>query len=352
MEKPYPPFTCTSSPAVVKLLHELGCTLAISTYQANKLIFISSNGSNLVQLPRNFDKAMGVSYEDGRLAIATRSSLQIFAENKQLAFNYPKKPKTYDLIFMPRMTYYTGYVDLHDIELVGHEVYAVNTLFSCIVKMSDRYNWEPIWSPPNITKITSEDRCHLNGMIVRDGKPAYATAFNDGDALGSWRGVIPSGGILWDIEKNEKILEDLQMPHSPRWYDGKIYFLESAEGKVVCYDPVTKQKEVIFQLNAFARGLSKIGQYLFVGKSAIRSTSKVFKDLPIAQQKIQSGVAVIDMEAGECIGEINYLSSVEEIYDVEIIPNAVRPNILSSESDYHLNGLSIPGATFWARKEE
>ena len=59
---PPEPFSCTYSPNLPELLLQLKCTIAISTYQAGKVVFISAvDENNLVQLPRNFSKAMGLA---------------------------------------------------------------------------------------------------------------------------------------------------------------------------------------------------------------------------------------------------------------------------------------------------
>ena len=56
------PFSCQFSPQVPELLLKLNCTIAISTYQAGKLVFISAKDEDsLSQLPRNFNKAMGIA---------------------------------------------------------------------------------------------------------------------------------------------------------------------------------------------------------------------------------------------------------------------------------------------------
>ena len=69
MTNPAPPFSCTYTPNVAELLIQLNCSLAITTYQAGKLIFLSPDGENAMrQLPRDFDKAMGLAINKNRIA--------------------------------------------------------------------------------------------------------------------------------------------------------------------------------------------------------------------------------------------------------------------------------------------
>jgi len=56
-----PPFAYTTSPEFPELLEQLNASLAISTYQAGKLMFVSSDGENIKLLPRNLDQPMGMA---------------------------------------------------------------------------------------------------------------------------------------------------------------------------------------------------------------------------------------------------------------------------------------------------
>ena len=82
-QKPPPPFSCTYTPQVPALLHGLGCSIALSTYQAGKVVFLSAKDEqSLSQLPRNFEKAMGVAEdpETDRLAIACLNQVLGFSQ--------------------------------------------------------------------------------------------------------------------------------------------------------------------------------------------------------------------------------------------------------------------------------
>jgi uncharacterized protein (TIGR03032 family) len=149
------------------------------------VVFISSfDGKKISQLPRNFEKAMGITEDESmdKLAVACRDEVIVFKNSKGLAEYYPNSPNKYDALYVPRTTYYTGSVDIHDLSFGSNNtLYAINTLFSCIVRIDEEYNFTPIWQPSFIDKIAPEDRCHLNGMAMKNGKPKYATAFNNGN---------------------------------------------------------------------------------------------------------------------------------------------------------------------------
>ncbi len=354
MPTPPPPFALQHSPNIPELLMQLNCTLAISTYQAGKVVFISPKDANsLIQLPRTFIKAMGMTLENGKMAIATQDEVIVLVNSPELASHYPNKPNTYDTMFMPRATYYTGQIDIHDLDWGQNgDLYAVNTSFSCLIKIDDNYSFTPVWQPPFIDRLVSEDRCHLNGMAMQNGFPKYVTAFNNGNSRQSWREVVTTGGILMDVTTNEIIAEGLPMPHSPRIFDDQLYVLFSATGELARIDTQTGTSEVVTRLDGFVRGLARHGDYAFIGLSKLRKNSSSFAKLAIAEKADQSGIVVVHLPTGATVGMIKYLSSVDEIYDVQVIPNVLRPGILNTMKPEFKMGLSTPESTYWARTKE
>jgi uncharacterized protein (TIGR03032 family) len=345
-----PPFTCQYSPQIPELLHALQCSIAISTYQAGKVVFISpKDRQSLVQLPRNFKSPMGIAVDGNRLAIADQSKVTIFADDPELAKTYPKQPDTYDSMYLPRVSWHTGMVDLHDIGWnAQNELIAVNTLFSCVVKLSDSYSFEPVWWPSFISKLAAEDRCHLNGMAMLNGEAKYMTALGQSDQAQGWRGNITGGGILIDMQQQQVVASALAMPHSPKYYKNQLYFLQSAAGQLSKFDAQSGTVSLVKQFPSFVRGLAFHGDYAFIGMSKLRKSSSSFGQLKFSHEADQAGIIILHMPSNAIVGQISYVSSVEEIYDVQIIPDRIRPNILTTEKDEHLQALSIPGATFWS----
>ena len=348
MQQPPAPFSCSYTPNLPEFLIQLNCTIAISTYQAGKVVFIGSNGPNeLIQLPRNFNKAMGMAVGGNRLAVATREEVVVLANSKGLAATYPPNPGVYDALYVPRATYYSGEVDIHDMEWGSEGLYAVNTRFSNISIIDDEFSFRPIWQPDFITDQTPNDRCHLNGLAMDQGRPKYVTALGKSDTPKGWRANVLNGGLLIDFDSKEIISDILPMPHSPRLVNGKLYVLLSATGEVATVDLNTGKYDVIDNLNGFVRGLAVYGDYLFVGLSKLRQNSSVFRDLPIAQKALSSGVSIIHIPTGTQVGNITYKASVEEIYDIKILPNTLRPGIMNTEKEDHRLALSTPSDSYW-----
>ena len=369
MPAPAPPFSCTYSPQLPELIHGLGCSVALTTYQAGKLILLSApTPEQLSQLPRTFAKPMGLGYDAGRglLALACRESVITFANSPQLAAHYPNAPGRYDALFMPRVTYHTGPVDIHDLRFgtspldasrgdqpgrTTPTLYAVNTKFDCLVTLDAYHNFTPYWTPPQIDRIAGDDRCHLNGMAMKDGRPRFATAFGTGNTPGAWRETLLDSGVVYDVTTGEVVADGLGMPHSPRVFDGQLYVLLSATGQLVRIDPARRSREVVCEIGGFVRGMDKVGDYLFVALSKLRKNSSTFARLPFAEKADRSGLVVIHLPTGARVAELTYRASVDEVYDVHVLPGLRRPNVLNTDKEVHTRGLMIPGTTFWAHEQ-
>lgn len=352
MKQPVPPFACTYSPNIPELLWDLECTLAITTYQAGKLVFLSATSPNdLVQLPRTFNKPMGVAIAGNKLAVASKDEVTVFADSPEHAPTYPDSPNTYDHLYIPRSIYFSGDIDTHDLIWGKLGLMAVNTRFSCLSLIDDDFNFKPFWKPPFISDLLPEDRCHLNGLVLQDEVPKYVSALGDTNTPQGWRERKKDGGILMDVPSGEIICRNLAMPHSPRIYNDKLYTLLSATGQLICIDPQTGKYDVVNQFDGFVRGLARCGDYLFVGLSKLREKSSTFADLPIAKKSLHAGVIVIYLPMGSMVGQIRYESSVEEIYDVQVIP-ARRPGLMNLAKETHRRAIATPDSTFWAVTEE
>jgi uncharacterized protein (TIGR03032 family) len=353
VQKPSPPFTCRCSPNFPELLNKLNCTIAISTYQAGKLLFISAqDDESVIQLPRDFLQAMAIGIDCERMAVAARDEVVVLANAPGLAPQYPKQPNIYDGFFAPRATYYTGQIDVHGLGWGAEGLWAVITSFSCLALIDDSYSFVPKWRPSFITELASEDRCHLNGMAMDGGAPLYVTALGSGNEQQSWRRNLPKGGVLIHVPTGEVILSDLSMPHSPRIYDGKLYMLLSATGEVVRVDTEQRTYEVINKLNGFIRGMARCDDYLFVCMSRLRKNSSTFKDLPIAEKAKHSGITVLHLSTGAIVAKLMYETSVDEVFDIQIIEDLRRPGILNTRGDIHKRALTTPHATYWAVVKE
>jgi uncharacterized protein (TIGR03032 family) len=345
------PFDCQYSPQFAELLTNLNISLVISTYQAGKLITLSPQDTDkLVQLPRTFDNVMGLAVKDDTLAAATKYNVEILKNDTRLAPLYPNKPNTYDHIYIPQATYHTGPLALHDMAFLNDKLVAVNTMFSTLAYIDDTQSFTPFWQPPFITELEPEDRCHLNGLAIENNEIKYLTALGNSNEKNGWRENKINGGILMEYPSGKIILDGLSMPHSPRIYNGKLYVLNSAQGELIEVDVKNHSYEVLLKLDGFLRGMDRFGDYLFIAGSKLRHNNETFKNLPISETSF-SGIIAIYLPTKTVIGKFEYKMSVDEIYDVKVLPDTLRPNILTTEG-IGKTAISFSDNYFWAKLKE
>lgn len=344
-------FRARYSPEVPQLLNQLNISLILTTYQAGKVIVLSSDGNKLIQLLRDFDRPMGLALRGDMLALALRLNVAIFRNDCGLAKTYPPKPDTYDSLFFPLALNKTDFIDTHDLAFTTSGLVAVNTAYSCLVKIDGTFSFQPVWRPDFISDYDSGDRCHLNGMAVDEkGAIRFATAFGKTNVAEGWRTNKLQGGVLIDVPNNQIVLEGLAMPHSPRLYKGKLYLLSSATEELLAVDVDTARIESIAKVDGFIRGLSFKGDYAFIGTSKLRK-SHTFGDLPIANKRLLAGVQIINLKTREKVGEILYDDDLQEIYDVHVLDGLRRPNILNLPLSEQFRAMITPLGAQWITPE-
>jgi uncharacterized protein (TIGR03032 family) len=237
----------------------------------------------------------------------------------------------------------TGDIGVHEMAFAGDELWVVNTRFSCLSTLDPDYSFVPRWRPPFITALAPEDRCHLNGLAIIDGKPKYVTALGSTDTAGGWRADKPQGGILMDVPSREILARGFCMPHSPRGHDGKLWLLESGAGRLLLLDPATGQKQAVANLPGFARGLAFAGPFAFIGLSKIRKTSAM-DGVPLAERReeLKCGVAAVDTRSGQMIGLLEFETAVEEIFDVQILRGLRFPEVVGFQKEAIQHTFVVP----------
>ncbi len=300
-------------PAFVRILAELNVSLLISTYQAGKVAVVQVREGELFITYHNFQRAMGVAVSAEQIAVGTTNQVWFLLHSRQV----PRVAgPAFDAIYLARVAQFTGAIHVHEMEWSGRELWVVNTLFSCLCTLSGSYSFVPRWKPRFVSQLAAEDRCHLNGLALENGRPRFVTALGETDSARGWKSNQAAGGCLIDVASSQFVLRGRCLPHSPRIHEGQIWFLESGLGRLQRIDPVSGVHTVA-ELPGYARGLAIVGPYAFVGLSKIRPSSG-FQDLPIAASapSLSCGVAAVELASGRILGLLEFAEGIEEIFDV------------------------------------
>ena len=134
-------FRYVHSTTFPQLLEQLGVSLAVTTYQAGKLMIVRSAGGKLSTLLRSFQRPMGieVSADLDRMVVGAGHTIWTLRSAPDIAPQLEPKGR-HDACFVPRQAHVTGDFQGHEIALIDGRVWVVNTLFSCLCTIDDE-NW-------------------------------------------------------------------------------------------------------------------------------------------------------------------------------------------------------------------
>lgn len=331
-----------------ELLSQLGASLLVTTYQAGKLVILREDAGVLNTHFRNLHKPMGLAVDGGRLAVGCNVDIWEFHNVPAVCAkldeseDYPSSQAQHYACYLPRRCHTTGDIQIHEMSFVAdkHEskkLIFANTAFSCLARRSEQNSFEPVWRPPFIDSLMPGDACHLNGLATRDGRVHYVTALGETTTPGGWRENKRDGGLLMDVDSGEIIVRGLSMPHSPRWYNDRLWLLESGEGSIGTVDLTTGSYEPIAQFPGFTRGLCFLGPFAFIGLSQVRE-SAIFSGIPLVERLQQAeertcGVWVLNFETGQTVGFCKFEEGVQEIFAVEVLPGTRFPDLVNHDAE-------------------
>jgi uncharacterized protein (TIGR03032 family) len=326
----------TASRDFVPWLARHNVSLAFSTYQAGKLFFLGRNAAGTLSVfERTFNRCMGLFGDGQTLWMSSLFQLWRF-EN---VLRPGELHEGYDRLFVPRVGYTTGDLDIHDVvcDANGRIVF-VNTRLNCLATMDATHSFSPLWKPPHISRLAAEDRCHLNGLALRDGRPAYVTLVGMTDIADGWRDRRRDGGCVLEVPSGRVVASGLSMPHSPRFHNGRLWVLNSGTGEFGSIDLETGAFRPLAFLPGYMRGLCFVGNYAIIGLSRPRH-EKTFSGLALDDRlkaegvEPRCGLAVIDLKTGDQVNWVQIEGLVSELYDVVALPGATRPMALGFAND-------------------
>jgi uncharacterized protein (TIGR03032 family) len=311
-------------------------SLAFTTYQTGKLFLVGQHpGGKLAVLERTFNRCMGLWADGQTLWLSSLFQLWRF----QNVLPPGQLHQGGDRLYVPKVGYTTGDLDTHDVAVEdGGRVVFVATRFGCLATLSERFSFTPLWRPPFVSKLAAEDRCHLNGLALADGRARYVTTVSTSDVADGWRDRRRDGGCVLEVTTNRTVAAGLSMPHSPRFYRGKLWVLNSGTGSFGSIDPARGSFEPVAFCPGYLRGLAFVGDYAVVGLSRPRH-DRTFTGLALEEAlqargaEAQCGLHVINLRTGDAEHFLRVEGLVTEIYDVAVLPGAVRPLALGFKTN-------------------
>src|SRR5215212_383580 len=145
VQLPIPPapapveFRYSQTEAFPPVLRQLGASLVITTYQANKVLVARAMGEGLSMLVRTFERPMGLAVNDRRLALGCRNEVWEFRNAPDIARRI-EPAGAHDACYLPRSSHVTGDIGVHELAWAGEELWLVNTRFSCLCTLDSAYS--------------------------------------------------------------------------------------------------------------------------------------------------------------------------------------------------------------------
>jgi uncharacterized protein (TIGR03032 family) len=337
-----PPLFSTRTLYFGPLLEHLNLSLLLTTHRARKLVVLRSDGVVHTHF-RYFPRPTGLACDGERLAVGTAVAVCELRDVPAVARQLEPRGR-HDACFLPRATHVTGDVQVREMAWVGDDLVFVSARFSCLARRAARHSFTPCWRPPFISALVPEDRCHLNGLGLRDGRVRYVTALGATDTPAGWR-AGQRGGVLLDVPSGEVIARGLSLPHSPRWHHGKLWLLESGNGRFGYVDEATGRYQAIAELPGFPRGLSFHGRFAFVGLSRVRDGAAFGGRALAGRPGPSCGVWVLDVVTGQTVAYLRFEEGVREVFAVEALPGRRFPEVLTDDAGRIAESFVLPDET-------
>ena len=331
-----------AAPGFTAWLAETRMSIALTTYQAGRIILLGLRPDGTLRAhERLIEQCQGLWSDGSEIWVSGKTMLWRFANAVPEGMMTQRGA---DRLFVPREGRVTGALDIHDI---GHGMFGdmarpgpifVVTQYNCLATISDRAAFRPLWRPPFVSALVPEDRCHLNGLAMDDGVPAYVTAVSASDVQDGWRDRRRDGGVVVHVESGEIVARGLSMPHSPRLHQGRFWVLNSGTGELGVVDPAHGKFEPVAFLPGYARGLAFFGRYAVVGLSRPRH-NQTFEGLALEEAlktrdaAPRCGLVVVDIETGRTLHWLRFEHTIDELYDVALLPGVHQAEALGFQGD-------------------
>jgi uncharacterized protein (TIGR03032 family) len=322
-------FEATASPGLASWLDEQQVSLAF-TNSAARLFMVGLQDDGQLSI---HDSAF-----TGCLGLATAGVNTIYMATRYQIWRLENALRPgqldggYDRLYVPQSAYTTGNLQMHDlaVDRTGQVVF-INTLYNCLATVSERHSFTPLWRPPFISALAAGNRCHLSGLALRDGLPAFATSATRTDVPDAWRDQRRTGGTLLDIATSEVVASGLCMPDSPRWYRDRLWLANAGSGEFGWIDLATGRFEALARCPGILRGLCFVGEHAILGVS-MPQPDDLYSGLALDDYLHESGTAprcgllILNLRTGALDHWLFFAGkNTRQIYDVIALPGVRRP---------------------------
>lgn len=208
-----------------------------------------------------------------------------------------------------RSRFFPGCMYMHDLAVIGGELYATSVGQNAIVHLHEDGRYELVWWPRCIEMDTGpafqQNYIQLNSIAAGSGlADSYFSASADRISTrrpGHLNFPVDKRGVIFSGATRDPITHGLTRPHSARLHEGRVWVDNSGYGEVGVVEG--GRFEPVARLPGWTRGLCFHGRFAFVGTSRVIPRFRRYAPgLNVAASVC--GVHAVDTRSGRILGSL------------------------------------------------
>jgi uncharacterized protein (TIGR03032 family) len=233
-------------------------------------------------------------------------------------------------VLLPKQTrYLPGCLYLHDLALIGGELYANAVGLNAVVRLSGDKGDELVWWPRSIdaTKGAKIDKNYLQLNSIAPGNSITSSFFSASTATpgrrrpGHLNFAVDGRGVIFSGATREVMGTGLTRPHSARLREQTVWVDNSGYGQ---FGRIVAGKfEPVFQLTGWTRGLFFHGDIAFVGTSRVLPRYRHYAP-GLDPEQCETGVHALDLATGRVLGSLLWPLG-NQIFAIEGVDRRLTP---------------------------
>jgi uncharacterized protein (TIGR03032 family) len=208
-----------------------------------------------------------------------------------------------------RSRFFPGCLYMHDLALIGGELYANAVGQNAIVRLDDAGRHKRVWWPrcieTNTGPVFGQNHIQLNSIAAGANlKSCYFSASTDKISArrpGHKNFPVDKRGVIFSGATREPIARGLTRPHSARLHRGKVWLDNSGYGEFGVVDG--GQFTRIAHLPGWTRGLCLHDRVAFVGTSCVIPRFRQYAP-GLNVDTSRCGLHAVDLESGRVLGSL------------------------------------------------
>jgi uncharacterized protein (TIGR03032 family) len=315
--------SCSTSAGFTALLQKLEISLLVTSARAGQMLALGVQNEQLLLTTVEQHQPQGIAADEKRIAVATHGQVQIYASPSGTVDRGGRRPRGSQQTppqFRAQRSHHTKGLVSPALGWGREGLWMVNTNLSCLSLLRETGDAVVGWKPSFISQLKDDDRCHLNGLAMQDGRPRYATALGHSDRPLGWRAEPYQSGIVIDVPTGAVIADGLIVPRSPQVHLGRLYLLQSWIGELCLADTRSGTVDCIQAFPGYLAGLGCHRGYAFVGLSRVPDPEIAPPASPTAREDLACGIAVVNLRTGQAEEAINFLTGIDQVSDLAVLP--------------------------------